>query len=269
MNLVKFKNSLAKLFSQGNYLMGFGLLMCILFTVSSCKTTKPGADLPSGEMEAAKIIDEVRALEFSAHSIDSRAKMEVGFDGQSYSFRSQIRSIVDSAIWIRATILGFEVGRVLITPDTFQLIDRVNREYVKMSLNEVGSRYGLEMNFSQLQQMLLGSPSFDDIVVRDLKIGNPQATIFGFFKTFQVIYQINENRLVDKYSLIDPSGRLLEANNNNYMEVDEVGFFAFERTIRGVDESDEFILYCEFLELEVNSNPPLPFSIPNRYDRVE
>ena len=243
----------------------------VLLTIGlgACKTVQPKDDLPTDKMMANELISEVSALEFKANSIDSRARMEVSFDGQSFSFRGQIRSVADSAIWIRATILGFEVGRVLMTPDTFQLIDRVNREYVKLPMDVVGDRYGLDIEFHQLQQLLLGSPSFDDVVVRDLKIENPKATIFGFLNTFQVIYQINENRLIDKYSLIDPEGRMLYAENSQYELVEDAGFFAFERMIKGTDGTDEFVLYCEFLDLEINNNPSLPFSIPNRYDRVE
>lgn len=245
------------------------LLFIFLFSQSSCKSARMNADAPLEKMTAEHLLAEVSVKEFKAESIDARARMEVSFDGQSYSFRGQIRSIKDSAIWVRATLLGFEVGRVLITADTFQLLDRVNREYIKLPMSEVGKRYGLDVDFNQLQQMLLGSPSFDDVVVSKLEIHNPKAIVFGFINTLQVIYYINEMRLVDKFSLTDPGGRLLESLNSNYQEIGEAGYFAYNRSIRAYDGGDHFSLSCEFLELEINNNPDLPFSIPSRYDRFE
>jgi hypothetical protein len=247
---------------------GFFLLLIFLLSNSACKSARM-ADAPLEKITAENLIAEVSVKEFNAESIDARARMEVSFDGQSYSFRGQIRSIKDSAIWVRATLLGFEVGRVLITADTFQLLDRVNREYIKLPMSELGRRYGLDIEFNQLQQMLLGSPSFEDVVVSRLEVQNPKAIVFGFINTLQVIYYINEMRLVDKFTLTDPGGRLLESLNSNYQELGDAGFFAYNRSIRAIDGGDQFSLSCEFLELEINNNPDLPFSVPSRYDRFE
>lgn len=248
---------------------GIFLLLVFFMSNSACKSARSSADVPLEKMTAENLIAEVAVNEFQAETIDARARMEVSFDRQSYSFRGQIRSVKDSAIWVRATLLGFEAGRVLITPDTFQLLDRVNREYIKLPMSEVGRRYGLDIDFNQLQQMLLGSPSFEDVVVSRLEVENPKAIIFGFINTLQVIYHINEMRLVDKFSLTDRSGRFMESINSNYQEINDAGFFAFNRSISATDEQDQFSLICEFIEVEVNTFPDLPFSIPSRYDRFE
>ena len=248
---------------------GLFLLLVFFLSNSACKSARMTADVPLEKMTAENLIAEVSVNEFQAETIDARARMEVSFDRQSYSFRGQIRSVRDSAIWVRATLLGFEAGRVMITPDTFQLLDRVNREYIKLPMSEVGRRYGLDIEFAQLQQMLLGSPSFEDVVVSKLEVENPKAIIFGFINTLQVIYHINEMRLVDRFTLTDRSGRFMESINSNYEEIDDAGFFAFNRSIRATDEQDEFRLSCEFLEIEINTFPDMPFSIPSRYDRFE
>ena len=245
------------------------LLMAAILSVNACKTPRTAVEEPDEELTAQELIEEVKLNEFTANSIDGRARVEVGMDGQSYSFRGHIRSVKDSAIWVRATILGFEVGRAMITPDTLQFIDRVNREYVKMPLSTVAQRYGIDITFKQLEQLLIGSPSFEEVTVRELKMENPRAIVMGFFGNMQVIYQINDQQLVEKFNLFDGNGRMVESINSQYQSMGDSGYFAWERQITGTDGVQEFYLNCEFLELNIDDVPTLPFDVPRRYDRIE
>lgn len=236
---------------------------------SSCKSKKVMTESAEEPMTSEMLTKEVKVNEFKAESMEAKARMQVGMDGQSHTFRGHIRSIQDSAIWVRATVLGFEVGRVMITPDTFQMLDRINGEYVKLTLEEVGRRYGMDISFNHLQQVLLGSPSFEDVTIRSLEIKNPSAIVHGFFENIMVQFFINDQRLVEQFNLEDPDGRVLKSYNKEYREVGDSGYFAFKREINGNDGSSEFFLNAEFLELEVNNSPTLPFSVPSRYDRIE
>ncbi|TVR88069.1 MAG: DUF4292 domain-containing protein [Saprospirales bacterium] len=249
---------------------GTSLLLIIgMLMVNSCKSPKEAVEEPEVELTAEKLIKEIKLKEFNAESIDGRARIQVGLDGMSQSFRGHIRAVRDSAIWVRATVLGFEVGRAMITPDTFQLIDRVNREYMKMPLDVVAHRYGLDVTFKQLEQLLTGSPSFDDVVVRKLDMGNPGATIAGFIDNMQVLYKINGQQLVERFTLMDGNGRVVRSDNNQYKQMGDAGYFAWDRQITGTDGVQEFYLNCEFLELNVEDVPTLPFDVPSRYDRIE
>ncbi|TVR84363.1 MAG: DUF4292 domain-containing protein [Saprospirales bacterium] len=256
-----------KLSSSSPYI--FGLVLFLALGMGSCKSKRAVVESPAEELTAEKLIREVSLNEFSAPHIDARARMDVSMDGQSYTFRAHIRSIQDSAIWVRATILGFEVGRVMITPDTFHLIDRVNREYVKLPMDVVAHRYGIDIGFRHLQQLLLGSPSFDDVVIRDLRLENPRSFITGFYENMQVLYEIDNRQRVQRFNLKDGNGRILESVNNDYQAIANAGYFAFDRKINGTDGIQNFSLNCEFLELNIDEVPSLPFDVPSRFDRVE
>lgn len=251
------------------YILGLLLVLILALGMGSCKSKKGVVETPAAELTAEKLIREVSLNEFTAPHIDARARMDVSMDGQSYSFRAHIRSIQDSAIWVRATILGFEVGRVMITPDTFHLIDRVNREYVKLPMDVVAHRYGIDIGFRHLQQLLLGSPSFEDVVIRDLRLENPRSFISGFYENMQVLYEIDSRQRVQRFNLMDGNGRMLESINNDYQPIAQSGYFAFDRKISGTDGIQNFSLNCEFLELNIDEVPSLPFDVPGRFDRVE
>ena len=62
----------------------------------------------------------------------------------------------DSAILVSvSSLLGIEVSRALILPDSIFVIDRLNRTYYKEKYNELEQRFSLALDFYQLQNVLM------------------------------------------------------------------------------------------------------------------
>lgn len=62
----------------------------------------------------------------------------------------------DSAILVSvSSLLGIEVSRALILPDSIFVIDRLNRTYYKEKYNELEQRFSLALDFYQLQNVLI------------------------------------------------------------------------------------------------------------------
>ena len=55
-------------------------------------------------------------------------------------------------IWLSVSaLLGIEVARIQITPDSFKLMNRINKTYWIGDFEDVESAYGIPANYEQLE----------------------------------------------------------------------------------------------------------------------
>ena len=75
------------------------------------------------------------------------------------SFNAQVRSVTDSALWTSITaVLGIEAARVLLTPDSIKMLDRLHDTFFIGDTAQAKARFGLQPDLQLLQQALLGIP---------------------------------------------------------------------------------------------------------------
>ena len=66
----------------------------------------------------------------------------------------------DSLIWMNIKKASVEVARILVTPDSVYIINRLDREYYIKGLDFVEEKFNLPAHFVTLQTALLGNPWF-------------------------------------------------------------------------------------------------------------
>ena len=140
------------------------LLLFIPVLFSSCKT-KEWVPAPSKKTYASpssyKFINE-SFLKFDRFSADFEA--DYSANGKVTSFSGQIRMLKDSFIWISASaVLGIEVSRILVTPDSFKIIDRIHSTYLSTGFSYLRRQTHPAMNLGILQSLLTGKdiPGYD------------------------------------------------------------------------------------------------------------
>lgn len=91
-------------------------------------------------------------------TFSGKAKMEYESGGKSQEFTASFRIRRDSVIWISVVAMGglVPVARLLITPDSFLLVNYLTREASRMPIEEATRLLPLPAQFSQLQALLLG-----------------------------------------------------------------------------------------------------------------
>ncbi|MDX5345843.1 MAG: DUF4292 domain-containing protein [Hymenobacteraceae bacterium] len=129
------------------------LAVCLLFLISSCKKNV----IPTASSEPAAINKvNVNNLDFTYFT--SRAKMQFEDKNQKLSSTINIRMKQDSAIWVSVTpAAGIEVVRALITKDSVQVINRLQREYIATDFAYLAKKFNVDINFEMVQALLLGN----------------------------------------------------------------------------------------------------------------
>lgn len=138
------------------------LLLVALLAAAGCKPgrTLPlvGRDIPPRSPE--KLLERLlQQAEPPARYYSAKASVDLQLPDGGRSFKAQLRSVRDSAAWVSVVpALGVEVARVLMTPDSVKLLDRVNDHFYLGDSATTHQRFGLMPSLGMLQRALLGLP---------------------------------------------------------------------------------------------------------------
>jgi hypothetical protein len=116
---------------------------------------KKNPDTSIKSAAALVAIPGVRNVEFAQMSIRGRGTLEN--EQQNVSFNYKINIEKDRRIWASLGLFGIEGARVLATPDSFWVIDRLNKQYAAQGYQYLEQRIGLRVDFALLQDLLIGN----------------------------------------------------------------------------------------------------------------
>ncbi|MFZ2897993.1 MAG: DUF4292 domain-containing protein [Saprospiraceae bacterium] len=247
------------------------LLFLILLTASSCgifrKTTAEGA-LP--ERNAKFLLKKMAQQQVSADWFSSRAKISYEDDELAVSASANIRMRKDSVIWANIKKLNIEAGRALIRPDSFFVIDRINRQYTRQPVSDIANMLQLPASFELLQTILLGNPFF---FTTDLQVAieGPNYSLSGEDNRFSTTYLLDgRDFLLKKIAVSEKeSGRTVEMELSQYGPLDKKQKFSYIRILRmDSPETGPLQVEIEFSKVELNIPKNIEFEIPSRYTEI-
>jgi len=136
------------------------VLLALLLSATACKSGKPlpiiGRELPPRSPE--RLLELVQQHEHDTiRYFIARAAVDVRTPDGHRSFKAQIRNVRDSATWVSVVpALGIEVARILLTPDSMKVMDKMADQYFVGDTAAARDRFGLQPSLALLQQALLG-----------------------------------------------------------------------------------------------------------------
>lgn len=147
-------------FKRGGFLV-WSAAGLIWFSLSGCwigqKTTT--ATLP--ERPAIELMAELEQRDNDWTTLGLRLESTASAVGQTGTFTLNVRMARDSVIWMSISpALGVEAARVLLTPDSVQVLSKLP-----------GSRFVFQGNYDMLEEAVQAPVSFD--LVQDLIMGRP------------------------------------------------------------------------------------------------
>mgnify|MGYP000335801962 CR=1 FL=1 len=197
-----------------------------------------------------------------------KAKMHYEGSGQKQDFTANIRMAKDSVIWIHITAgMGIvNVARILITPDSFQLVNYLEKSVISMPIAEAQSFLPASVDFALLQSLLIG-----EVLSRT---GQPvDATDFGGTWSLNIADAEAQQRI--NYNKVDSTMRSQQVilNNNGFAGMIQYGNyslvssrkFAISRAININSNNELHYLDMNFNNASFDEELEFPFSIPNSY----
>jgi hypothetical protein len=136
------------------------LMLSVLF-LGACKRPLPlltAREIPPRSPE--RLLERLLENEtdtFSYYSARSTISLKLPQGGRT--FKAQIRVARDSAAWVSVIpALGIEVARVLMTPDSLKILDKLHDQFFVGDMNTTKEKFGLQPSLELLQMALSGKP---------------------------------------------------------------------------------------------------------------
>lgn len=255
------------IFGRSRRWMGIGVLLLLIV---SCKATRIASDGSLDHKLSAKtIINEHYANQLVFKTISGRLKIDYSDGEDSQGVVVSFRMEKDSAIWLSAP-LG--IVKVYITPGRVSFYNKLENEYFDGDYTYLGNLLGTELNFEQVQSLLLGQAIFNLKETKyeaEISGGNYQLKPKNPVDLFKVLFQIEPKHF--KMASVQVSQplkqRLLQVNYKNYQEInkrilpDQIAIAAISGTTRS-------IITIEYRNIAFDQDLSFPYSIPNGYKEI-
>jgi hypothetical protein len=182
-------------------------------TTGSPSVTAPAvaASGDSARETEATVLEKIRSSQIDYRSFSARAKLDVQSEkGAQNGISVFVRMQKDSCIWLSVRpVLGIELIRVLITPDSVKMINFFKKTLTARSADSLQQLLDIPYDFSTLQDLLIGNPVMLGDSVAGFRTDTSGAISFASARgtlrsdyVFSPDYTLKENDL----SMADTSG---------------------------------------------------------------
>ena len=203
------------------------------------------------------------------HTLSAKAKLTWDDTKSQQDFSATLRMKKDSIVWMSITgPMNVEAARVLIKPDTFQLLNKVNTEYTGHDFSYINNWLLFPVSFPMLQQILSGERP--DI--------HEKASTAAYQDSMFIIYAENNNLLekiwvnsgnytIAKILLKDKlltQQMSITFDSYNLLEGKP---FSYHRVIEVNRDGAILVLTIDFTKVKLNENLSYPFEVSEKYKR--
>jgi hypothetical protein len=212
---------------------------------------------------------EKNGIDFKTFSAKMKVNYEGG-DGKGYDFTAFIRMKKDSIIWVRVdAILGIEAFRILITPDSVKILNKLDKVLILRSVNYVQEIAKVPLDFKTIQDLLIGNPIYLDsniVFYRNEAAGISLLSVGQLFKNY---ITLNKNDYTVKHAKLDDvdvmRARTCDLTYGDYEQRDTLHFSTYRKI--SIAEKSKLDIELSFKQYNFNEILNFPFPIPKNYKR--
>ena len=250
------------------------IIFCISIMAVGCKSTKVATNTATVEdIATTQLIQNYYAHTPSYNTLAAKLRVRYKDKKNSQTVTVSLRMEKDKTIWMSASILGISLAKAIVTPDRVSYYEKVGGTYFDGDFSLLSTYFGVDMDFEQLQRLLVGE------AVYDLREGNYELA------QNQEIYQLTPQKQLDILNLfffIEPQkfrlkqqrvsqpkdGLSLNVDYRSYQEVAQ-NTFPENLFIEVLEFDDRTTIEIDFKTINVNAPVRFPFKIPSGYKAIE
>lgn len=246
-------------------------LLLVFIAFSACKSAKTAeiktAYLPPKEIVARHYTDENKPLKFT-----SKMALKYKKDEDELAMEASCRIIKDSAIWISISKLGFQVGKLYVTPQKVLFYEVINKSYFDGDFQLISDLTGIEFDFQMFQNLLLGYALVDlreeklELSVEEdnylLVPKNKNHNFEAMFRIDPVHFKMNKETLI-----LDPD-KGLEITYKNYRNKQDV-WIPGSLILQTRKKNKNISLEVDIKEAVFVERLNFPFKIPEGYKQIK
>lgn len=243
-------------------------LLALLLVISSCRNSKDLGNIKVEKQTPKILIDALKNNYYDYTSFNARLKIRYKTPEKSQSFTANLRMIKDSVVWSNFTsLMGIEVGRILIRKDSVFVLDRMGKVYYERPYEFIEQYLPYKLSLEQLQNILLGQFDFDIDNKAKSKVKNKKHQLSFEESGLSVELQMypRDFNLYKVFLEDQMDKRSVEFVFKDYATTDSIPF-STERNIQFEGDSP-LESEIRFSRIEWNEPVNFPFFVGSRYEK--
>jgi hypothetical protein len=258
------------------------LVVCCLAAMVSCKAKKSAIttvtppqisntvtiptippDLTTVKSQLAVI--KSRQINFSTFAGKANAKLDVNGDDNDVTLNIRINK--NKQIWVSITaLLGIEVARAVITPDSIKVINKLQGVYTKKPFSFIYQYASRQINYKTIEALLVGNAMPEVLTERSsLTADMGNVTLAGNLDDLVYSLMLGTNMRVTQFNLSNVgAGQALLVNNSNFTQAQN-RIIPSQINILSTIQNKKIQANLRYTKIDFDQVLEYPFNIPERY----
>ncbi len=234
-------------------------------------TTAPVKEVPVAANKKEENIKLLRSKNINFNTLSLKGKANLRLPGNENTVTVNVRIQRDQKIWMSiSALLGIEVARAVITPDSIMVLNKLQNTYVRQPFSYIYRYTNKQVTFKMLQDVLTGNtintlftPAATlEQDARGLWILKGNAGTLGFNLNFNSLQKPGLLNLNDA-----KAAQALKVEYGNYQKVNEFMMPA-QIAINSLSANKRVDIDFDFSKIESNVQLDFPFTVPKRYELI-
>lgn len=233
----------------------------------------------SGSLKAEEaFFDALRDQAFQYQTLSARVQFNLVMgSGKELSSRGQLKVEKDNSLQISIQpMLGIEMFRIELTPDSIKLVDRMNKRYLVEGYTALKEKSKIDFNFYNLQALFTNQlflPGEAALPANAFKRFRWEQTAEGYVLQtkdkmgLQYLFSADQDEKLFAAKITDNNDYTLQWDYTSFRAVDHQHFPMKMNGILHAKNTNNSIT-LNYSRVEVNTPLNMQFTIPSGYERV-
>jgi hypothetical protein len=250
------------------------LLLCCLAAMVSCKAHKQLIATPVTKKTATpaenSVMNKLAAIkggQVAFNTFSGKANTRLDINGNSNDVTLNIRINRDKEIWVSITaLLGIEVARAMITPDSIKIINKLQGLYIKKPFSYIYAYASKQVNYKTIESLLVGNamPEMLNKNANFQTVGG-NTTLSGNMQDLVYMLMVGPDMKVAQLHLTNQDqGQSLQVNNANFIQAAN-RIVPSQINIESVIKDKKILANLHYTKVDFDQLLEYPFNIPERY----
>lgn len=231
--------------------------------------------------ENRELFADILANEFRFQTFTSKFNLNLATGTRSLSSKANLRMIKDKALQVSIQpLFGVEMFRLHVTPDSIILLDRMNKQYVQESIDDIKNAYPVGFDFETLQALfsnrlfVLGKQPLETSDYKNFEF-KKASDMHYLLKTknkksaIESTFTVNGKDRVTFTHLIQPQKNYsLQWEYTDFVIMDGTNIYPSKMNISLESLRRKLNLGFNFTDTKINEKLEINISIPNGYKKI-
>lgn len=251
-------------------------IAALVLALAACKAHKQVIREDAAVKPAARAADlaelrkiESAQLQFNTFSAKAKAKLELNGSNNDVTMNIRIRR--GQKIWISVTAFaGIEVARALITPDSLQVVNKLQGLYLRKPFSYIDRYAGGELDYRSLEALFVGN-AIPQLLNRDGYMRKDKGTVELSGSLHALAYRLvfgPDSKVLTSTLADSTMHQSIQVNNGDFMQAAGRSMPS-EIDISSMANRRKAEFHLHYVRAEFDQALEYPFSIPDGYSAAK